>query len=306
MLVGLSFGTILVSNQAFKQQNLSSNAQAVTNCDVAAEQLAMTASEEQLLSLINAYRQQSGAPALISSPQLKRAAEWLSIHMATGGPFSHTDGMGRNFSTRLKDCGFSGGTSAENIALNSSKDSAAQTFDQWKNSPGHNTNMLNAKYTQIGIAEAISADGKHYWSYDAAAGTPNGTVPTAKPAPPTAVPTPTQAPLPTQPPLPTSAPQPTTAPLPTQQADPTIPENPTPTFSCLGGCPISPTDISQLPGESDPTNGSEPTTQAPLPPVSQTEGETTGSQPHLPADQGLLVLILLLIIQLLRGVFGGF
>ena len=122
MLVGLSFGTILVSNQAFKQQNLSSNAQAVTNCDVAAEQLAMTASEEQLLSLINAYRQQSGAPALISSPQLKRAAEWLSIHMATGGPFSHTDGMGRNFSTRLKDCGFSGGTSAENIALNSSKD----------------------------------------------------------------------------------------------------------------------------------------------------------------------------------------
>jgi uncharacterized protein YkwD len=307
----LSVATIYASQQTMQQQNVRSNAQ-TANCAVAANELAMTASEQELLSLINAYRQQNGAPALVSQPQLKQAAEWLSHHMATGGPFDHTDGLGRAFFKRLADCGYTGKTTSENIAENSDKtDSAAKTFDQWKNSPGHNTNMLNPKYVQIGIAEFVSQDGTHYWTFDAGAGGSGGAVPTAKPQP-TAVPTkvPTKAPTqvpPTAAPVPTN---PTNSPSggtnPTNSVQLTQPENPTPTFTCLGAC------ITEGPTPNEPTidpvNQPADQTQNPSNPGNDSPGTDNGGggQTKTPADQNVIVLILLLIIQIIRGLFGGY
>ena len=59
-------------------------------------------------------------------------------------------------------CGPSTGM-AENIAAGNS--GAQATFDQWKNSPGHNANMLDGSFTQIGIGRATGG-GQYgvYWT----------------------------------------------------------------------------------------------------------------------------------------------
>lgn len=297
----LFLGTLALTTELTQQQNLQSRA-AVSNCDVAATDLSMTVSEQKLLDLINDYRKQNGAGALGFNPDLKRSAEWLSKHMGTGGPFDHTDGLGRSYDVRIADCGFTGKTTSENIAYNTDDDSAAKTFDQWKNSAGHNANMLNASYGQVGIAEFIATDGKHYWTYDAAAG---AGVPITRTPQPTVAPT-------KVPPAPTKAPPAPTAvvatAVPTQAGGGLSPtpiggtggitpvENATPTFSCLGSCPTdalgqTPTDI--------PSEGSLTPTTAPLSGIGQSTpgGQTT--------NQGLIMLLILLIVQLIQSIFGG-
>jgi hypothetical protein len=71
--------------------------------------------------------------------------------MAQNNYFSHDDTpIGRTWSQRISDCGYNHGTwIGENIAAGYS--SAASVFEGWKNSPGHNSNMLSTNFTAIGI-----------------------------------------------------------------------------------------------------------------------------------------------------------
>lgn len=127
---------------------------------------AIDAEEQIFLGLINAYRAQNGAPALTISVKLTQASDWLSVDMATRNYFSHTDRLGRAFSSRIGAFGYSGYTIAENIAAGNASGQA--TFTQWKNSSGHNANMLNANYKAIGIARAYDSTSsyKWYWTTD--------------------------------------------------------------------------------------------------------------------------------------------
>jgi hypothetical protein len=87
--------------------------------------------------------------------------------MANQNYFSHTDSAGRNPSTRVQQCGFPGGA-GENIAAGTVRDTAQEVFDAWKASSGHNTNMLNSSYKQIGIGRHYNASStyKWYWTTD--------------------------------------------------------------------------------------------------------------------------------------------
>ena len=122
---------------------------------------AIDSEEQAFLGLINASRAQSGAPALTISVRLTQASDWLSVDMATRNYFSHTDRLGRAFSTRIGAFGYSGYTIAENIAAGNA--TAQATFTQWKNSSGHNANMLNANYKAIGIARAYDSSSSYQW-----------------------------------------------------------------------------------------------------------------------------------------------
>ena len=53
-------------------------------------------------------------------------------------------------------------TSAENIAAGNSD--GASTFEQWKNSPGHDRNMRNPDFTSIGIGR-VEVPGSYYTFY---------------------------------------------------------------------------------------------------------------------------------------------
>ena len=196
-------------------------------------------SEEQyFLTLINNYRQSNGLQPLQVSISLTNASKWFSNDMASKNyfPSDHVDSLGRGPSQRMADFGYNYNTWwGENIAAGYS--AAQDTFNQWKNSPAHNSNMLNANYKVIGIGRAYGASSTYRWYWttdfggyvDQVLGGPTPT-PTVTPTPtPTPVPTPTPTPVPTPTPTPVPTPTPTPKPTPTPTPVPTPTPTPVPT-----------------------------------------------------------------------------
>lgn len=127
----------------------------------------LDAEEQAVLKLINDYRVANGRNPLQVSIALTNAADWMSNDMATKGYFSHTDSLGRDSFTRMGSFGYSLNTwLGENIAAGYSD--AANTFNQWKNSPGHNEVMLHPEFKVIGIGRVAnpSAYYRFYWTTD--------------------------------------------------------------------------------------------------------------------------------------------
>ena len=123
------------------------------------------AEEMAFLTLINTYRSQNGLPALVMSQTLSAAAYHHSADMAVNNYFSHTLFNGTTWDANIRDHGYTFGTAlAENIAAGNS--TASATIMQWKNSAGHNANMLSANYTAIGIGRAYSSASTYgyYWT----------------------------------------------------------------------------------------------------------------------------------------------
>jgi uncharacterized protein YkwD len=118
--------------------------------------------EKAFCAKINQYRAQNGRAALRVSVSLTNASKWMSTDMAVKKYFSHTDSLGRTFSTRLGAFGYTYSTArGENIAAGNA--AAAKTFEQWRTSAGHNTNMLSASYKVIGIGRAYNAAAPYLW-----------------------------------------------------------------------------------------------------------------------------------------------
>jgi uncharacterized protein YkwD len=128
----------------------------------------LDAEEQAFLSTLNQYRAQNGKGPLMACTSLNRAAQGHSEDMRDQDYFNHTGLNGSTFTSRSCDACYDLGCGpqtvmAENIAAGNA--SAAATFDQWKNSPGHNTNMLGGAYTVIGIGRATGG-GQYgvYWT----------------------------------------------------------------------------------------------------------------------------------------------
>jgi len=125
--------------------------------------MTLSVQEQAVVSLINGYRTSTGAQPLVISQTLSQAATFLAQDMATTGVLSHTDSLGRDFVTRMADCGVTGLFVGENIAAGFTTPQAV--FNAWQASPEHNANMLNRNFSQVGIAEVNG-----YWVTDFAGG----------------------------------------------------------------------------------------------------------------------------------------
>jgi uncharacterized protein YkwD len=134
-------------------------AEALVNCTVSDS---FDSEEQRFLQLINNYRAQSGLSTLTASVNLNRAAAWMARDMATKNYFSHTDSLGRSVGTRIANCDGLG-ANGENIAAGTYRSTAQSAFDAWRNSSGHNANMLYASYRQIGIARYYDANSTYKW-----------------------------------------------------------------------------------------------------------------------------------------------
>lgn len=173
---------------------------------------ALDPEEQAFLDLLNNYRQQNGVGPLLAEPSLTDAARWMSADMGTHAYFSHTDSLGRNPWDRMAAFGYNYNTwRGENIAAGTS--SAQTVFDLWRNSSGHNANMLSSNYRVIGIGRVYTPGSPYgwYWTTDFGGYVPN-------PSPPPSTPTPTPAPTATPPATP--VPTPTPSPSPDPYADP--------------------------------------------------------------------------------------
>ena len=125
----------------------------------------LDAEEQTVLRLINEYRAQNGLPALRATATLTRAADWMSGDMSSKNYFSHTDSMGRDPFARMSAFGYTFATTkGENLAAGYSD--AARTFNQWRNSPGHNAAMLHKDFRAIGVSRVYQmfSTYKYYWT----------------------------------------------------------------------------------------------------------------------------------------------
>lgn len=119
---------------------------------------ASSAVAQRSFELVNQYRAANGLPGLRYNPGLESVAQNWSITMkndieAQGSAgFRHNPAMDSQIPAGWTGC-------AENIAVNASADAL---FAAWKASPGHNANMLNAKFTDFGFGSAQLAAGSPY------------------------------------------------------------------------------------------------------------------------------------------------
>lgn len=115
---------------------------------------------EQVVRLVNQERAKEGlAPLSISQPA--QAAAQVRVQ-ETETSFSHTRPNGSSFSTALTEQGVKYRTAGENIAYG--QRTPEQVMEGWMNSPGHRANIMNSKFTAIGVGYYRSAAGVNYWS----------------------------------------------------------------------------------------------------------------------------------------------
>jgi hypothetical protein len=132
-----------------------------------------SAEEAAFFSLINNYRAQKGLGALQASDTVAEAAARHSLDMGNFDFFSHDSQRSNYFPTgsapwdRMRLTGYNYQCSmGENIAAG--QQTAQQVFDAWKNSAGHNANMLESAYKVIGIARRAVSGSPYgvYWTTD--------------------------------------------------------------------------------------------------------------------------------------------
>jgi len=144
-------------------------------CTTTAASSPLDSEEQGMLVLINTYRASNGADPLVIQQGLERSALWKSADMAQNHYLEHDD-LNRGWQQRFADCGYSHSFDGENIADEFA--TAQQTFVQWRESPPHNQNMLDADFHAIGIGRAEASDGTWYWATDFGGSTdPNSTSP---------------------------------------------------------------------------------------------------------------------------------
>ena len=114
----------------------------------------------RIVELVNEERAKAGLNPLTLQADVTEAAQVRAVECET--LFSHTRPNGTSFSTALKEAGVSYRGAGENIAWG--QKTPEQVMEGWMNSDGHRANILNEKYTSIGVGYYQNAAGRNYWS----------------------------------------------------------------------------------------------------------------------------------------------
>ncbi|MCE5286710.1 MAG: CAP domain-containing protein [Pelosinus sp.] len=118
-----------------------------------------TTDELRAFNLLNADRAKNGLPALKWNSKLAGLAEDYGQDMINRHYFSHYNPEGQSPFDRMRTAGISYSYAGENLAINTSVDTAEQAF---MNSPGHRANILNANYTEVGLGVRYDSRGEAY------------------------------------------------------------------------------------------------------------------------------------------------
>lgn len=165
-------------------------------------------SSSEILNLTNISRSAEGIPALSINAQLNQAALLKAQHMVANNYFAHTAPDGTKPWNFVNQAGYDYSAAGENLAMDFSE--AGTVHTAFMNSPSHKKNIMNPKYTEIGVAVIEGTlNGSETIILVEYFGAPYETAVVAEPTP---VPTPTTTPTPT--PAPTPTPQPTPEPIP--------------------------------------------------------------------------------------------
>ncbi len=109
--------------------------------------------------LTNTDRRANSVGELTVSPTLTAIAQAKANDMAQNGYFAHTSPEGKSPWYWFKQGGYVFNFAGENLAVDFSD--SADVERAWMNSPTHRANILNNKFTEIGVATAVGTlDGR--------------------------------------------------------------------------------------------------------------------------------------------------
>ena len=115
---------------------------------------------QKIVDLVNTERARAGLPALTKDPLVCSAAGIRAQEIYT--TFAHERPDGSKYKTALDQVGASYRGSGENVAYGYRTADAVMTG--WMNSEGHRNNILNEKFTAIGVGYYKGSNGYCYWS----------------------------------------------------------------------------------------------------------------------------------------------
>ncbi|MDM5248306.1 MULTISPECIES: CAP domain-containing protein [unclassified Lysinibacillus] len=137
------------NTQTTQKDNTS---QSTTTSDV-------NAFEQEVVKLTNAERTKAGLAPFKTDDQLMAAAREKSQDMQSKNYFSHTSPTFGSPFDRMKALGISYKSAGENIAQG--QRTPQEVVQAWMDSPGHRANILNEKFTHIGVGYVKSGN---YWT----------------------------------------------------------------------------------------------------------------------------------------------
>lgn len=105
---------------------------------------------EKAVNDLNAYRVQNGLNTVSLSEKLNKASEVHAQDLAQAGIISHTGTDGSGHGDRVQRQGYYFSIAGENVATG--QKSWDKVFQAWKDSPGHNENLLRDDVVDFGIA----------------------------------------------------------------------------------------------------------------------------------------------------------
>lgn len=114
----------------------------------------------EVVRLVNEERAKAGLRALTFDSEIASAADIRAHEIETS--FSHTRPDYRSFSSVLRDNGIRYNGAGENIAWG--QISPEQVMKGWMNSEGHRANILNPKFTKIGVGHYKNSTGRNFWA----------------------------------------------------------------------------------------------------------------------------------------------
>ncbi len=132
---------------------------------------------EEVLRLVNEFRTAprscgsagnfEAAPAVVWNDLLMQAASGHSRDMAAQNYFSHVSMDGRRLQDRVNATGYLWVALGENIAAG--YDTVSGVMAGWQASPGHCANLMNPRFTQMGVAcvpGTATSTYSHYWAME--------------------------------------------------------------------------------------------------------------------------------------------
>ncbi len=100
---------------------------------------------------------------LVLNRELTHAALAHSADMAANNYFAHESKEGTRVSQRARSAGYAWLSIGENIAYG--QRTVAEVVESWMTSPGHCANIMNARFTEMGVGYALSPlTGRPYWT----------------------------------------------------------------------------------------------------------------------------------------------
>jgi hypothetical protein len=107
----------------------------------------------QIVQLANQARAAAGAGPLKWDTALAKAARQHCLRMAAEGPISHRYGGEPDLDQRAEQAGAHFSLIEENVAIGPTP---ARIHNEWMNSAGHRSNLLNPKVDRVGVAVVAS------------------------------------------------------------------------------------------------------------------------------------------------------